>query len=144
MYNASSERADKIFERFKNDYTIISAKVVSYHMDDRYTLAMKLDDGDIYLWDEHERTLRRIPSNYETMTDEQYKIEIGRRLNKMLFRKSISQEKLSEMTGIAQPQISRYVSGKTMPNFRALDRIARALHVSLDELRYVDIEDDIY
>ena len=140
MDNTSKARADQIFERFKTIYPELSKQVTSYHMDGRFVLAMKLADGGVRLWDEFDRTLRRLPSNFESMSDEQYRQEIGRRLYKIMYRNSVTQEQLASMTGIAQSQLSGYISGRVMPNFRALDKIARALHISLDELRYVDEE----
>ena len=77
------------------------------------------------------------------MTDEQYRKEIGRRISQVMFRKSINQSMLSDMTGICQSQLSKYISGRSMPNFRALDKITRALRISLEELRHIDIETDI-
>jgi DNA-binding Xre family transcriptional regulator len=143
MNNTNNNRADQIFERFNRDYTETAKNVVNYYMDGRYTLALVLNTGRTILWDAFDRTFRPLQNDLDEMSDEQYRKEIGRRISKVMFRKSITQEKLSDMTGIAQQQLSRYISGKTMPNLRVLDKITRALRMSLDELRNIDVNNDI-
>lgn len=136
-------KADEIFERFKKDYTVLSKNVVNYYMDGRYELALEYEDGHVQLWNEFDRTFYPLPQDRDSMTSEQYQKEVGRRISEVMFRKNVTQQQLSEKTGIAQPQLSRYISGKTMPNFMALDKITRALRMSLDELRHIDVDTDI-
>lgn len=64
-----------------------------------------------------------------------FKTSFGVKLRKIMEEKNITQNKLSDMTGIEQPTISHYVNGNMNPSFYIADKIATALGCSLDEFR---------
>jgi len=143
MNNTNITRANRIFDRFKNKYPTLANEVVNYYMDGRYMLTLEYENGNAQFWDEFDDIFYPVNVDHNSVTDEQYRIDIGRRIYKVMFMKNITQEMLSEMTGIAQQQLSRYISGRTMPSFRSLDKITRALRMSLDELRHIDVDTEI-
>lgn len=100
-------------------------------------LEFKLTDDRAYIFDSHQETLRRLPVNSKRMTKDEFKIEFGYRLRKMLEVKGVSQRELSRRSGIIQSDISTYINGKKIPSFHNVDRIAKALDISVDELRYI-------
>jgi transcriptional regulator with XRE-family HTH domain len=53
-------------------------------------------------------------------------------------RQGVSQLELSELTGIPQSTISNYLTGKFLPGFYNMDKIAKALKCSIDEFRYTE------
>lgn len=59
---------------------------------------------------------------------------VKKRLKKLLVDNNISQKELSDMSGIAQHVISRYVSGERVPHVRNLVRLAQALNTTTDYL----------
>lgn len=59
------------------------------------------------------------------------------KLKQLMKDKAITQDALSAMIGIAQPQLSNYVSGKTVPRLGILIKIAQALDVTLDEFTHL-------
>lgn len=99
-------------------------------------LLVKLDDGDTILFDNMDKSIRRLPADSNCMSEEECKYEFGSRLRRLMMYKCVSQLELSEATGISQPQLSRYMAGKVMPSFYTADKIAKALKCSIDELRY--------
>jgi transcriptional regulator with XRE-family HTH domain len=54
--------------------------------------------------------------------------------------KSLTQQALADSMGIHVNQIKRYESGQSDPSLDALVRLARALHVSLDDLVFDENE----
>ena len=48
----------------------------------------------------------------------------------------MDQKDLSKKTGISETMISRYMNGLSNPGFFVVDKIARALDCSMDDLRY--------
>lgn len=54
--------------------------------------------------------------------------------------KNLTQQALADSMGIHVNQIKRYESGQSDPSLDALVRLARALHVSLDELVFDESE----
>jgi len=54
--------------------------------------------------------------------------------------KNLTQQALADSMGIHVNQIKRYESGQSDPSLDALVRLARALHVSLDDLVFDESE----
>ena len=126
----------QIFQNLKRMYPFLYNQMESYVMLNNYDIHIKLKDGSTVLYDDFDKSFRQLPMNSREMTAEQCKIEFSSRLYRLMRRKCITQEALSEMTGITQPLISSYINGKTLPGFYNVDKIAKALGCSVDELRY--------
>ena len=60
--------------------------------------------------------------------------QLGANIRKLRRRNHLTQEKLSEIVFSTQKYISRIETGYAHPSLELCLRIARALHVSLDEL----------
>lgn len=54
----------------------------------------------------------------------------SKKLKTILELKKIKPSELSKMTGIPKSGISQYLSGKIVPKYQNLDKIAKALNVS--------------
>ena len=76
--------------------------------------------------------------NINELTEEQERREFGYALRSMMRRKYISQEELAKNIGTSQTMISRYITGKAMPNILVGRKIAKVLRCSLDDLFYID------
>lgn len=61
-------------------------------------------------------------------------MDLGETLKKVREAKGLSQKELAGLLDMPQPQYSRIESGKTDPSFTTLERIAKALGISLAEL----------
>ncbi len=61
-------------------------------------------------------------------------MDLGDTLKKVREAKGLSQKELAGLLDMPQPQYSRIEGGKTDPSFTTLERIAKALGVSLTEL----------
>lgn len=82
-------------------------------------------------------TFRRLPSDPDNITAEECAKEFGERLYNKMYQEGVTQEILSERTGIHQVTISGYITGKHSPTFYNVDKIAKALGCSVDEFRYI-------
>lgn len=129
--------SNEIYENLKLYWPFIQDLAISYEEVSDYEIMATLSDGRIVLYDDFDHSLRNLPKNSESITDEEFKQEFSSRLRRVMYRKGITQIDLSEMTGISQPRISSYVSGKTFPSFYSIDRIAKALKCSTDDFRYI-------
>lgn len=126
-----------IYEDLKYYFPYIAEDAVKYHEVDMYELIIELIDGSCILYDNLEKTVRVLPNDSDGMTEEECRKEFGYRLRRVMFIKRVDQTELSRRTGISQPLLSRYMSGKTTPSFYNVDRICKALECSVDDLRYV-------
>lgn len=129
---------DDIIRHFSMYFPSFFKRAVEIRPDKYNTLFVKLDDGDSLIYEDADHYIRRLPDNKDDMTEDELKREFAYRLKRIMYVKGITQEELAERTGITQASISRYLSGSRMPNFLAIDKIARALKCSVDDLRYID------
>lgn len=125
------------YRNFAAYFPYVANSVVSYNEND-IGLSVELDNGERYMYDDIERTIRRLPNDSMNLSANEFKNEFGKRLHKIMRMKNISQRELSEKTGITQPMFSNYISGKTVPSFYMVDKIAKALNCSADIFRYMD------
>jgi transcriptional regulator with XRE-family HTH domain len=59
---------------------------------------------------------------------------IAHRVRELRQKRGLTTYELAKRSGILRPNISRVESGKHVPNVDTLDRLARALRVSLADL----------
>lgn len=128
--------ASQLFENFKMYYPSLAKKTVRYEEVGSFELLAELNDGDILSYDDLNRSYRLLPKDSSNLTEEECLREFGIRLRKLMIRKGVSQEELSDRTGITQAMLSRYITGKASPSFYRIDKIAKALGCSIDEFRY--------
>lgn len=128
---------DRMFNHFVMRFPFIAEKVVECCESSEYDITFKLEDGDIFLYDDMEGSIRKLPSDSGSLTKEECDREFGERLMRMMRRKAVTQAELSERTGIDQAQISRYLNGKNSPSFYIVDKIAKALNCSVEYFRYI-------
>jgi DNA-binding Xre family transcriptional regulator len=125
-----------IKENMKLHFPLITEHAVEFIQDDRTSVVMKLETGESFLYDDYDKTIRKLPSDSKEMTESEVRREFFFRLRKIMMLKGVTQTELSEMTGISQPVLNRYLTGKATPGFYAVDRIAKALKCSTDDFRY--------
>lgn len=127
-----------IFEMFTNEHWSIADRVVDWYPCGQYKLAIKLDDDVQYEYDWTTKALIKLSDTEDEMarTEEDWRNIFSRRLIRKLYTSGISQLRLSELTDISPVMINRYIKGLATPSGYNLQKIARALSCSIDELIY--------
>ena len=78
-----------------------------------------------------------IPKDDKNLDKDSFRRIFGVLLRRALECSGLTQEELSEKTGIPQPNISDYLYGKHFPSFYQIDKMAKAMNCSVEDLRYV-------
>ena len=125
-----------LLTNFKKQFPCFADHAVEYRKKGPFELVVKLDDGHVISYYDTEQGIRRLPSDDSRLTEEECREEFGIRLYRLMCDKGVTQPELSEMTGITQSNISNYINGRKTPSFYTVDKIARALDCSIEELRY--------
>ena len=127
-----------LLKNFELDYPRWSERVVNYRTTNApWELIFELDDGQVMMYDMMERICRRLPSTKIWPEEGSFNEDFGWRLRRAMAIRGVSQEELADRTNMSQATISHYVMGKRSPSFYNIDRIAKALDCSIDELRYL-------
>lgn len=72
--------------------------------------------------------MRRMHRRYEMANE-----TIQKNLRKFIRERGVTQAYVARATGLAETSISRYVNGERVPSSMSLLKLARALHVSIDD-----------
>lgn len=129
MDSLCREKLERYFPELLNE--------IEHYKDLKYAeVILYLKDGTVFRFDGIENRLKELPSNMEDMTDEEYKVEFGLRLRRAMAFNRVNQDELSYRTGIAQPSLSRYITGKSIPTVRVIHRISRAIGCTVEDLIY--------
>lgn len=128
---------DNIIHNFERQFPSIAANVEDCEIFDR-EMVLRMNDGTYMLYDDDAKTIRNLPKDSRAMTEDECRNEFGARLYKIMWSKGITQQELSDMTGIPRVTISYYMTGRSTPSFYKVDQIAKALGCSTDDFRYFD------
>lgn len=69
------------------------------------------------------------------MTDQQWMQEFAKKLRYKMNARGVSQKELSQLSGVSEATISRYLTGEQPPKFLSVIKIAKALNASVLELK---------
>ena len=127
---------DYVYDEFSFNFPSVAKQVLYYYHISDIELIIKLENGEVFSYENINKSLRILPSDSNSLTEEECIREFAMRLKLMMAVRGMNQTKLSEATGIQQHMISDYTNGKRAPGLYNLDKIAKALNCSLDELRY--------
>ena len=127
---------ERLLTNLKKQFPRFADDAVEYREKGPYELVVKLNNGRVISYYDAEQGIRRLPSDDTHLTEEECREEFGIRLCRIMYYKGVTQKELSELTGITQANISNYITGRQTPSFYKVDKIARALDCSIEELRY--------
>lgn len=125
-----------IYDNFEAYHSGFASHAVEYFEKNEDELIIRLDDGRMMSYYDPERTIRFLHSDPYNMTELEFRKEFSRRLRRMMWKKGINQMTLAEEADISEVSLSHYMTGKTTPSFYVIDRIAKVLDCSTDDLRY--------
>lgn len=100
-------------------------------------LLIELNDGERYVYNNLERTIRRASTDRSNVTEEEFRREFGIRLRNIMVLKCLTQSELAERSDVSQVSISKYMSGKSTPSFYTLHKLSKALGCSIEDFTYI-------
>lgn len=109
--------------------------IKSYYSNQIHELIFILDNDRVGSYDESENHARYIFRDRNSISNEEYIKEFGRRLSKLIWYKT-TQVELAKATGITQCMISNYVTGKSAPSLINIIKLANALDCPTDFLTF--------
>lgn len=127
---------DTMEERFVKAYPSVAEKAYACLRMNNDELLVRLSDGIDILYNELDYTYITLPKNRASMTDDDYKKEFAYCLKRAMLRQEINQMELSEQSGVSQGGISEYLSGKHLPNYIHICKLAGVFHCSIADFRY--------
>lgn len=118
--------------------------VLRWHPSGPMSITIYYDDGRVVEYDDGSRNTRMIrnPGHYdivlEELDEDHCKEQFSLKLKKYLRLAGMTQNDLGEALNCSQSTISKYASGRALPDIWMLKRIARALNCSESSLIWFD------
>ena len=120
----------------------VTEHVVDWYPSGYLEITVTMSDSKIYLYDFINNRIIPIRkrSNIDELRDdisrneESWRKNFSKRLKIRMSRKGVSQDRLSEMTGISKVTLSKYMNGLASPSGYNLERLSRSLGCSVSEL----------
>lgn len=126
-----------VYRDFQQQYPYLDEKVVDWYPSGQLEISIILEDKSKYCYTYGNSGLCRLYSkdeDEECVDEDNWRIEFSNNLRKKMLKIHVSQEELSERTGISQVSISKYLNCRATPSGHNIDLMARALHCSVSEL----------
>ena len=123
---------DEIYRNFKTYYPFLDSEVVSWSPNGPNSIVAKLSDGSVIEYNDVFRAFRTI-REFDG-TEESWKREFASKLMKIMADKGCDQTYLSEISGVSQVSISKYLNKKAIPNCYTVFKLSQALGCNISEL----------
>lgn len=131
-----NEFIQTIYDDFERMFPETAKKVVDWYVSGRYSITIIFQDKSRAYYNYLEKAIRstkKIDKNGGPTEQEKRRIT-SERLKERMEHKGMTQKALSEVTGISQMSISKYIHGTSEPTISNAYLIAYALECSVDEL----------
>lgn len=132
----SKKSENRLLEMFLLYFPFEADHVVRHKEVSPFDLYIEMDDGRRVMYNDENKAIRRLPKDDKRLTESQFKNEFAIRLRNIMLRKGITQSELARQAGIKQSQVSNYLTNRNTPSFYVVDKIAKVLDCSVDELTY--------
>lgn len=135
---------ETMYEDFKEQFPLVAQQVVEYTVTDRMELTLWLTERRKAIYNCLTHSIRymkcRRSSDEEPFPNEEdWKRDFATMLAKKMRSNNINQKELSELTGISQQLLSKYMNAKAAPGAYNLMLISNALGCSASELTIFDL-----
>ena len=136
MSKKMNEMWDSVLAEFEQEFSTIAVDVVDWYPSGQMEITVKTENGDKYVYNWLYKSIRIVHSvdHDLEMEEEDWRKSFVHMLTHKMYRLGLSQDILSERTGISRVTISKYVNGKATPSSYNIRKLARALKCSTSEL----------
>lgn len=127
---------EETLKKFSESYQYLYKYLDSWEPLNNREILVVLEDGRTYSYDGISRLLRKVKiiNNVSEFTDEEWRIGFSDLLARFIRKSGITQYELADRIGISTVMMSRYSTGKSAPTPLIMQKIARELDCSIDDL----------
>lgn len=131
------EKWEPIFAQFDRYYPHITDVMIDWYPSGRNEITARLKNGDTVVYNVVSNRVRKTydsRNDSEEFDEQLWRDEFAKRLSNKMGSIGMPQWKLSEMSGISEVSLSKYLNAKATPSGYNIDRICCALDCSGSEL----------
>jgi DNA-binding Xre family transcriptional regulator len=129
---------EPVLREFEIWHPAIAEKMIDWYPSGRNEITIKTADGSMWIFNFIGAALRRVDISENDVdrgsSESEWRERFADKLERKMKSSGISRWKLSEMTGISEVSLSKYVNCKATPSGYNIERLASALECSVSEL----------
>lgn len=125
---------EPVYEYFKQDYPLIADDAIDWYPSAQFEITVKMKDKSRYSYHMLLHKITKISERKEGLMEEEWKVKFSENLKRIMKNRMMLQDELTEITGITQGMLSRYIGGRSIPNMYNARKIADGLQCSIEEL----------
>lgn len=139
---------EHILSEYRKWYPNLYDQTAECRPSGKHMILVTLTDNTKLEYNSLDNTIRDVTKLYSSdfeknINEDDWRKEFGRKLRKAITSNGISQERLSEMSGISRQMLTRYVRGTSTPSGYVLAKLANILGSDIREFTrfgYIDEE----
>lgn len=128
---------EPVLRKFEEYYPHLLSGMLDWYPSGRNEITVHLKNQDTLIYNFVTNDIRRngiSETDADDITEDEWRKIFSKKLIDKMYYANISQWRLSELTGISEVSISKYMNGRATPSGFNIDRICRALKCSVSEL----------
>lgn len=129
-------RYDFILDDFESHYKYFYDKMIDWYAYGYYEIIAILNNGARLIYNQMSGSIRFIKDDEHELSEDEWTKSFSVTLKQKVSTKGLTQKDLSDATGISKVSISKYMSGKSIPSYYNMIKIAQVLDCSVSEFGY--------
>ena len=131
---------EEILEDFKKYHPYMADGIDDWRPNGNAGIRVTMRDGKTYDFHSMSKTIRNVDTrpvyDIESFNEEEWRKVFADRLCEYMCTTGITQQSLSEYTGLSKGAINKYVNGLATPSGYALAKLAKAFDCNVMDLTY--------
>lgn len=132
----AKKMSSRLLEMFVLYFPFEEEHIVTYKEISPFEVQIEMDDGRYIMYNDLNHSIRQLPDDDKNLTEAQFRTEFSYRLRNKMMQQGLTQFALAERIGTSPSQLSHYLTHRNIPSFYMIDKIAKALGCTIDELTY--------
>lgn len=128
------DKYEQILQDYEMCHPYFYEQTVDWWASGKMTIAVELKNGNLYEFDNLDKTLRCLRSKNCNVDEDILNREFGANVRKNIPLTGKTQKELCEEIGITNAMLSRYIHGNSAPSAAKAYKIAKAIGCTMDEL----------
>ena len=128
------EMWEPILQSFEQKYPHIADIMTDWYPGGRNEIVVQTSKSERFSYNYVGDKIVKLDDREELRDETEWREKFAERLCYKMMLAGIEQWKLSQLTGISEVSLSKYMNGRTTPSGYNIERIARALNCSASEL----------
>lgn len=129
---------EPVLSAFEERYPHVADITTNWYPCGQNEIVVKTKNGDVLIFNFIGSTIRKVDRNIDLdsndIEEDDWRIEFSNRLNQKMASAGIPRWRLSQLTGISEPTLSKYMNGRSTPSMYNARKISRALRCPIGEL----------